>query len=351
MALSEQELTSRKQEFRDFVWNHADDIFQKKFDLCQSLSGNEKKLLLALLSNKNLANESLLAEAVRSLVVKIPSLLPRLLQIVGLTRNKIIQDIKAHARHHKLAIPLSNPDALFRGEAGGRLAGAYLARHLIRVFSGARGHISGELLEVLNQATWLGYIRQERAKKSGHEAENRLALLLQACGISFAPDKANNPLGKDIQVDRISYDLVSPSVDNARMRVLSMAHSSNIGQYGEEKAKSVEEARKALRKQGAGNNVVLLALVDGVGFESNSAGLTGVLKSADEFCQFRTIWKAGVIAAKVSAMNCKVALPAEMHERFKPFCKKYGATLIGLNKVDGTKEWVAAGDGFLRVTR
>ena len=42
---------------------------------------------------------------------------------------------------------------------------------------------------------------------------------------------------------------------------------------------------------------VLLALIDGVGFNSNRAGLDGVLTNADEFCQFSTLWKAVLIAA------------------------------------------------------
>src|SRR5690606_34524182 len=86
-----------------------------------------------------------------------------------------------------------------------------------RVFGplfGLQAQASRLALESLNQATWAGYIRQERAKRSGHHAEHRLALLLQQAAIPFCPaEKAENPLCRDARICEVSFDLVIPSLE------------------------------------------------------------------------------------------------------------------------------------------
>lgn len=82
----------------------------------------------------------------------------------------------------------------------------------------------------------------------GHEAEFRLARLLQDCNVSFVPlEKASNPLCRDETIDGVSYDLVVPSAQDARLRVKSTVHTANIGQYGESKdALEIREAMSAI---------------------------------------------------------------------------------------------------------
>ena len=75
-----------------------------------------------------------------------------------------------------------------------------------------------------------------------------------------------------------------------------------------------------------------------------------MLTNADEFCQFRTIWKAGVIAASKVGRNAVVALPAEQIKRFEPFLHKFGAEAVNLASIADRKDWVEAGDALIRVS-
>jgi len=304
-----------------------------------------------MLNEKNLSDIDEMASAVQETLVSNMDRLVILLQLVGLTRNKIIQDIKAHARNEKLKVSTSSPEALFNTRTGANLASQYLANQLIRVFGHTKGRCNSELLEALNQATWLGYIRQERAKRSGHEAEYRLACILNDLGLPFAPkEKADNPLCRDAQVDGVSYDIVSPSVANPLMRVKATVHTSNIGQYGESKdALEMREAVESINKSGS-SDITLLAFIDGVGFESNSAGLDGVLTDSDEFCQFRTMWKAAAIAAVKSNRRVRVALPRDLHSRFENFADRWKVEFVDRDALgDSPEGWVETGDGFTTV--
>ncbi len=346
------ELEERRREFRDFVWNHAADAFQAKFDKCAALTAPEAALLQSLLRQDALQDSKLMEARVRELISKSPYILRRILQVVGLTRNKIIQDIKGFARAEQIDISLSTPEALFNSVRGSKLASEYLAKQLIRVFGHTAQGVSAEALEVANQATWPGYIRQERAKRSGHEAEYRLACLLSDCGLPFEPEeKADNPLCRDVLIDGMSYDLVSPSKGKALLRVVATVHTANIGQYGESKDDlEIRKAIAAIERAGDRRSTTLLAFIDGVGFESNTAGLNGVLENADEFCQFRTIWKAAVIAASKSGRNATVALPPLHHARFASFCSRFSAKLIDPSGRSGSRSgWVEAGDALMKV--
>jgi len=272
-------LETRRAEFNDFVWDHAQDAFQAKFDQCAHLNPAEVAHLTGLLTTDNLSDPGALANSLKGLLGSTPDLVYRLLQIAGLTRNKILQDIKAYVRSRHLDVSTSSPESLFNADLGADLGSQYLAKQLCRVFGHICKPMSPVLLEAVNQATWPGYIRQERAKRMGHEAEYRMACLFKDCGIPFAPEeKAENPLCRDILIDGMSYDLVSPSAADARLRVLATVHTANIGQYGESKDDlEIRKAVSAMRKAGDRDRITLLAFIDGVGFESNRAGLTGVL--------------------------------------------------------------------------
>lgn len=177
-------------------------------------------------------------------------------------------------------------------------------------------------VEALNQATWPGYVRQERAKRSGHEAEGRMAQLLLATRFPFQPEeKADNPLCRDAQIGGISFDLVVPSVEAPALVFKATVHTSNIGQYGESKDHlEVDEAKRWLDETYAPEDrPKLVALIDGVGFESNRAGLDGVLEKADEFCQFRTIWKIVAMASTALGKPVKIFLPRAELDYFSDF--------------------------------
>jgi len=348
------DLKVRRREFQDFVWNHTEDAFQAKFDRCACLTSAELRAIKRLLTPRNLADLDRLTMEVKRAVDQNRSLVKKLLQLVGLTRNKILQDVKAVVRQDRLRVSTSTPEAIFNTDVGATLGACYLARQLQRVFSSAAVRIEDALLETVNQATWPGYIRQERAKRMGHEAEFRLACLLKDCGLPFAPqEKAENPLCRDVTVGEMSYDLVSPSSERALMRILSTVHTANIGQYGESKDDlEIRKAIAAMERAGDRKQATLVAFLDGVGFESNRAGLDGVLSRADEFCQFRTIWKAVVIAAACSKRSATVALPADQVLRFGRFLQKYHATGVDLAHIRRTSQgWIEAGDGLVCISR
>lgn len=217
-----------------------------------------------------------------------------------------------------------------------RFAGPYLARKLQAVFQGFSGpNFASDVapptyqatFEAINQATYPGFIRQERAKRQGHEAEARLANLLAACGIAFEPkEKADNPLCRDATLHGVSFDIVIPSVAKPLVCFKATVHTANIGQYGESKDHlEVAEAVEVLHREFGQQRPLLMALIDGIGFQSNSAGLNGVLEKADEFCQFRTLWKAVVVAmSKTGRTAWAVELPEGDYHRFAEFFARHG---------------------------
>ena len=340
---------NRIEEFNRFVWNHSEDEFQGKFDDCAFLDDQETSKLVKLLSESNLDSTEQLSATLDDILSEEPEFILLLLQIVGLTRNKILSDIKGKCGTENRPRGLSKATSLVRNELGRKYACEYLVAHLQRVFRPESRPVSIETLQALRQATWPGYVRQERAKRMGHEAERRLGVLFKECGLPFEPiELAENPLCQDIDIDGQSYDLVSPNSKSAFLRVLSTVHTSNIGQYGESKdALEMKQANETMINAGVRNQVTLLALVDGVGFESNRKGLAGVLASSDEFCQFATIWKAAVIGAFVNKKSCSVFLPENQRIHFHSFCKKYGANIE--SSKNPNLKWVEAGDSFISV--
>lgn len=334
----------RRAEFFEHVWDHTADQFQQSFDLVPPLDDVHRAALVALVSLiRSGAGDDELSRGIRATIRTDPTFVYKLIQILGLTRSKLGTDMKPLGHNVPKAIErVVLKDDLWEA------VGAYLVLRARSILTNLVSNVGDALsgpLEALNQSTWPGYIRQERAKRSGGYAEQRLAILLKSMDIPFAPEKkAENGLTADATIAGESFDLVVPSVQNPALCIVSMAHSANIGQYGESKASDAVAARAAL--QAMSPAPLLGVLADGVGFESNSAGLTNLLSSADEFFQFETLWKAAVVAASVAGMQVTVVIPdAEKHESF---LRRYASSVDLVERLDTEPGWVEAGEASIR---
>jgi hypothetical protein len=348
------QLQSRRTEFEAFVWDHAADPFQASFDERRELSQAEKLFLIEV--HKIVVNPDD-SSALKSLTLIINNnreYFALLLQIVGLTRNKIISDLRGSEALKKSNIPVPSSYAGVPGSRAWEFAGPYILKRLrgvVGIVDPTKPMI-GEVFEALNQSTWPGYVRQERAKRSGHEAEYRLATLFSSLRIPFSPvEKSENPLCRDVQIAGISFDLVVPNERSPLVVFKATVHTANIGQYGESKDHlEVDEARRWLDGLDKRRRPLLVALIDGVGFRSNRAGLNGVLEKSDEFCQFRTIWKAVIVAASRSGMRFDVVLPKDQINTFSNFLDRYGYKNYCRPRetVSNIVGFVEAGDAFIR---
>jgi len=355
--MSDDRLDRRREEFMQHVWDHSTDQFQKGFDEPPLLTRHKQellasvfRLLLADRSNRESAHMSRrnLTGELLQLLMPNPDGILILLQVVGSTRNKILQDLKPALRRNRLRIPSTAPRLVTNPDAWS-LAGPYLIGRLGHIFE-PLFPLSEDALpaafEALNRSTWPGWIRQERAKRSGHEAERRLASLLQSLDLSFQPvEKAENPLCRDATIEGVSFDLVVPSVTYPRLCVKATVHTANIGQYGESKD-NLEVQQAATLMARLQPSPKLLAFVDGIGFESNRSGRDGVLSTADEFCQFKTIWKAGVLAAE--AHNRQLQLALSDPDRHQDFINRYSRTINLVHYTDDVNNWIEAGEARLR---
>lgn len=233
------ELERRKEEFFRFVWNHSEDPFLLAFELRRPLSDDELGWLFQVYEACFFEDEAEAVESIRKLIKDEGSRVTALLiQIAGLTRNKVITDLRASLGR---GAPRSYEN-LHRQASGKGIQ--YVLRRLRQVFGPLR-HLDAAydfktirfVLESLNQATYPGYIRQERAKRQGHEAERRLAVLLNSLNIPFVPiEKLDNPLSRDIQLEGISFDLIVPDTKSPKILVKSTVQTANIGQFGESKS-------------------------------------------------------------------------------------------------------------------
>jgi hypothetical protein len=343
-------LPDRLREFDEFVWIHTADAFQQQFDTATDMADDVLAAFEHLLATVELgADEEALAKEIRTVHGHLGNpFLTKLIQLVGLTRNKLVTDVEAIGKAAGvIEAPARTYDALPRKPQHWPLALGELASRFRAVF-GPSAAVADEdragVIETVNLATWPGYIRQERAKRQGHEAEGRLARICAAVGVPFAPaEKATQDIAADVQINGISFDLVFPDVRSPRACVISTVHTANIGQYGESKdAGDIAVAKEALATLDP--KPLIIALADGLGFRSNRAGLEGVLTTADEFCQFRTMWKAVIVAAAVSGVEglC-VWLPDPT--RFRSFLDRYDEAVIVLE--DRPDEGVEAGDALL----
>lgn len=345
-------LQEKVDEFNSHVWDHTADAFQQRFDVRRPLTRGEIQSLETLIKalSRGESDEQLSGRLLQE-IQNNPDFILLVLQIIGSTRNKILTDLRAALSGGGTRIPQS-PTRLHLNTDVWRTAGPYLAVRLRNICAPLAGLKTGrhQALEALNQATWPGWIRQERAKRQGHEAEYRLAVLYSVLCIPFQPsEKADNPLTRDTQVNGISFDLVVPSADTPLVCIKSTVHTSNIGQYGESKdALEVSEAADMLGAKFPDDTPTLLAMIDGVGFNSNRAGLEGVLTNSHEFCQFKTLWKAAAIAASRLQREINVKLPPAHIESHRSFLNRCGkpVRVQPLEEQPG-QEWTPAGEGFI----
>jgi len=353
-------LDERRAEFEAHLWDHAEDAFQKEFDFRRPLDESELAALAQIAEAiEEGKDDDAIAELVRGLVAPDRSGLLIIMQVVGLTRNKIITDLKASVAARGRTVP-GKPELLPRSDVW-HLAGPYLAERLRRVIEPlcSAGLVDEGAFEALNQATYPGWIRQQRAKLSGHEAEYRLAVLLDQCGIPFAPEqKKDNPLCADATLNGVSFDLVVPDTGTPLVCVKATVHTANIGQFGESKdALEITEAAAMIGENfDEGRRPILLTLIDGVGFRSNRAGLDGVLGSADEFCQFETLWKAAVVSASQTGIYLTVGLPADHIEAHSKFLERYEGAVEVEELTDDFRATITnhalieAGEGVIRIS-
>jgi hypothetical protein len=347
-------LISRISEFSNNVWNHSEDEFQASFDERRNLTEKEFEILETI--TKSFAgtgmSESDLLKYMEKRLTDEKKLIETLLLISGLTRNKILQDIKASVGTDRNGLSLSSHLNLASNPNNWKFAGPYLIKKLRKVL-GQKNPENPErrIFEALNQATWPGYIRQERAKRSGHEAEYRIATLLSNCRIPFAPEeKADNPLCRDATWKGVSFDIVIPNADDPLVCVKSTVHTANIGQYGESKDHlEIDEARRLIDSLNAKLRPTLVGFIDGVGFESNKAGLEGVLMKSDEFCQFKTIWKLVIIACSRLGRNCEIAISKATAETHIEFLSRYSNS-IKIVPADQITGGTPAGEAIVSVS-
>jgi hypothetical protein len=343
-------LEKKRSEFYYELWNHSEDEFQASFDERRVLSPTELAFLKGMVDLFKInAPNTEFDSYMKSNFQKEPKLIEILLQICGMTRNKILTDLRAtpEAKNYKLSshLTLVNHAATWTASAN------YLVKKAKRVLYQPLISDEDKIYEIVNQATWPGYIRQERAKRSGHEAEYRIATLLNKCGIDFVPEeKSENPLCKDAMLHGVSFDIVVPNLKNPTLLIKSTVHTSDIGQYGESKDDlEMREAKEMIATNFRDNAPILVGFIDGVGFKSNSAGLNGVLNNADEFCQFNTVWKLVILSCVGNNFKCKLFAEPEILERHKDFINKY-SNLIQLVQVD-ERGLIEAGNASVKVVR
>ncbi|WP_332654388.1 hypothetical protein [Brevundimonas sp.] len=348
---------NRKAEFERHLWDHAADAFQAQFDERRSLTEEETDFLALVYRAAIIADDVDALKKLRIVISARANGLALVLQICGLTRNKILVDLRASAEVKKQGVKLPSAFHNLVNAEPWRAAGPYLLSRLRTVVGNVSpsGNSLAGVFEALNQSTWPGYIRQERAKRSGHEAEYRIATLLASLEVPFEPfEKADNPLCRDAQIDSISFDIVVPGTASPAIVVKSTVHTANIGQYGESKDHlEISEAREWIEKRFAGEDApVLLAFIDGVGFRSNRAGLEGVLSKADEFCQFKTIWKVAMISASKLGLPLEIALSEEHRKEFSGFIEHWQLeqSVRLISSLETTVGWIEAGDALIRRT-
>lgn len=224
-------LDRRRSEFSRFIWDHAADAFQMSFDERREFSSDEVRFIQQIHHAALIPEEEKAVSALRLILQNDLDKFSIALQIVGLTRNKIISDLRGNSAvaAQNIVVPSS-----FKGipdSSAWKLAGPYLLKRLRAVLGiiDPKQPTLEQCYQALNQSTWPGYIRQERAKRSGHEAESRLATLLFSLGIDFAPaEKAENPLCRDVQIDDISFDLVVPNAKKPLVVFKSTVHTANM---------------------------------------------------------------------------------------------------------------------------
>ena len=344
------QLNERLAEFKQYIWTHTTDAFQASFDSASEITEESLRALTDCVSFIAAgATEEDLAARIRQDTQDIGvDHLAKVIQLTGLTRSKLTTDLDSILIAEGQQVRIPHWDRLPNAPQVWKTASLELAVRFrpiaLQVGSSTVDQIRG-IIKALNLATWPGYIRQERAKRGGHEAEGRLARVAHDLQISFEPAvKATNAMSGDIRIEGVSFDLVFPNEKQPNVVMKSTVHTANIGQYGESKdALEMSEARALVNR--LPTKPVLLALADGLGFRSNRAGLEGVLSDATEFCQFRTLWKGIVIAAsREGRKDIRFYIPPADRQFFSGFLDRYRFTSFVLERPPS--QGVQAGDGI-----
>ena len=346
--------SKKKEEFYQHIWDHTQDAFFETFVNPKKLTENEKatmKEIICILCQDN--TDRITCDKIFKILQKEPkdsNLIPLILQLIGSTRNKILTDLKSMFSSTGISVP-TKPEHLVGDKTLLRSAEKILTGELRRVFStviekdcDVDNDTLYMILEILNQSTWSGYVRQEKAKRTGHYAEYMLARELDKFDIPFEPrEKLTNPLSRDATFNGLSYDIMIPDDKTPQICVKATIHTSNIGQYGESKdSLEIMEAKENLSKLGR-NRPKLIALIDGIGMTTNVAGLEGVLNNADEFIQFKTLWKIIAVYAHANHKNVTMWLPdPPIHDSF---LKKYSRVRLSPSR-DGLTE---IGEAYLKL--
>lgn len=353
MALDE----DKEAEFDAHVWDHTGDVFLRSFQEPRAISTDENALLAEMLRVLRTHDDQAACDRLyRLLADQDPknSIIPRILQLVGSTRNQILTDLRATLSRTDARVP-SRPQDLHKNDDLLRRGEQYIAAEMRRVFAPVLDK-SCELddgalrvlFETLNRATWPGFKRQERAKMTGHYAEFRIASMLADLGISFEPaSKLENRPSQDVVFEGMSYDIVVPDSKKPRICIKATTHTSNIGQYGESKdALEIKYAKSSISALDPARRPILVSFIDGVGLRSNRRGLRTVLGEADEFFQFASMWKLPVMAAYKLGLEARLWLPdAEDHA---PFLDRYSGAVRMQDSATGLAE---AGEGAVLVVR
>ena len=329
-----------QKEFFDHVWEHTKDEFLNSFIYRAKLTVENKitlkKIICILCKNKD---SKIACNKIYKILEeeKDTDLVSIILQLIGSTRNKILTDLRSMLQSNKSIKVPTTSSKLSSDSKILPYAEKYLTDNMRRVFAEiidknceVDDKMLDVILETLNQATWPGFIRQERAKRLGHYAEKSLAVQLLKLNIPFEPQqKAIKPISKDITIRKISYDLVIPNASHPKICFKSTVHTSNIGQYGESKdSLEIQEAKNSWNDVKDIERPKIMALIDGVGFKSNISGLKDILNIADEFCQFKTFWKVIIIFEYLTevASKSKIWLPDPINH--KEFLEKYDSNLV-----------------------
>ena len=281
-------LDQRREEFFRYVWDHTADPFVIGYEARAPLTDAEMEWLRQVYQYCRADVEIAVPSLKELLESNGTSLTALLLQLSGLTRNKIISDLKASLGEG--AAPKSYKQ-LHKFDSGVR----YLVRRLKRVFEPLyRSGIESDadtlrgVFEALSQATYPGYIRQERAKRQGHMGEQRLAELYQS------PSQSSQ----------------KTAVDDPLLEVPPASRGNRVGA----RLGSPREAGGTCRR-GAIHELWTRDWY-------NAEGLQTVLTTADEFVQFKTLWKFAVVVAHAINRVLLVQDHPEL-ENFAEFLSRY----------------------------
>ncbi len=193
-------------------------------------------------------------------------------------------------------------------------------------------------------------IQQAEAKRRGHGAEHRVAVLLYQLGISSIPsDRFFNPMSSNdpnVDIDTFeiikrlkgrtySFDLIVETHLHKPLAFLqSLIHTSDPGQYGVNKSDETVQVKRELTKSNQKYNTQKQhwGLVDGVGFSENKKDtIDKMLLEFDCFIQLKSIYKAGLQLHKLGLVQVK-AIRFDLNfyttDEAQAMFDKYGSTDI-----------------------